>query len=264
MLRRGVYVEKDETELVLGRVTYGGSGRRGAFPVCLVGRLLSDKAANTYALVDVMIKSIKAKGRLTARDWGNRLLVFSFELIEDRKWVLLQQPWHFDGALFLIKPIVRSEQPSPLTLSEADFCVRAHEIPLMCQNLETIEVVAGRLGHLVAYENPNPLDPNEFLRLKVKIDVTKPLRHGLNIYFDGEKLYIPFTYEALPAFCFCCGVIGHFYKSCKYVDRDLEVDPKDFIYGSNLKASMQRRQRGVKPTIVYTECGTQVHWTIVT
>ncbi|KAL8522442.1 hypothetical protein ACS0TY_012554 [Phlomoides rotata] len=188
MLRRGVYVEKDEAELVLGRVTDGGSGRRGAFPVCLVGRLLSDKAANTYALMDVMIKSIKAKGRLTARDWGNRLLVFSFELIEDRKWVLLQQPWHFDGALFLIKPIVRSEQPSPLTLSEADFCVRAHEIPLMCQNLETIEVVAGRLGHLVAYENPNPLDPNEFLRLKVKIDVTKPLRRGLNINFDGEKL----------------------------------------------------------------------------
>ncbi|KAL8520151.1 hypothetical protein ACS0TY_010899 [Phlomoides rotata] len=71
--------------------------------------------------MDVMIKSFKAKGKLTAWDWGNGLLVFSFELEEDKRWVPQQQPWHFDGALFLIKPITGAEQLSTITLTTTDF-----------------------------------------------------------------------------------------------------------------------------------------------
>ncbi|KAL8493464.1 hypothetical protein ACS0TY_024613 [Phlomoides rotata] len=85
---------------------------------------------------------------------------------------------------------------------------------------------------LVAYETPSMLEPNEFLRIKVEIDVTVPLKRGLSIRHEGTKLWIPFTYEGLPAFCFCCGIIGHFYRSCKFVDRDLVVNPTDFMYGT--------------------------------
>ncbi|KAL8493740.1 hypothetical protein ACS0TY_024787 [Phlomoides rotata] len=136
------------------------------------------------------------------------------------------------------------DESSSITLTTTDFWIRIHDLPLICHTMETIEVMALRIGKLVAYENPSIVEPNEFMRIKLLVNVTKPLRHGLNICFEGAKLWISFTYEALPAFCFCCGVIGHFYKSCKFVDRDLEADPKEFIYGTFLKADVMRRQKG--------------------
>lgn len=35
-----------------------------------MGRLISDKTVNGYALTEVMRKSFRAKGKITTRDWG--------------------------------------------------------------------------------------------------------------------------------------------------------------------------------------------------
>ncbi|KAL8475064.1 hypothetical protein ACS0TY_031473 [Phlomoides rotata] len=84
-MQRVLYAEEEEPELVLRRSENGYNNGCGLAPVCLIGKLISEKPPNTYALINVMIKSFKAKGKLTARDWGNGLLIFSFELDEDRK-----------------------------------------------------------------------------------------------------------------------------------------------------------------------------------
>ncbi|KAL8511376.1 hypothetical protein ACS0TY_017968 [Phlomoides rotata] len=65
--------------------------------------------------------NFKPKGWLSARDWGNDLFMFSFELVSDRDWVLQNQPWHFDGFLFAIKEMAGHEQPSAIKLSTAEF-----------------------------------------------------------------------------------------------------------------------------------------------
>ncbi|KAL8527962.1 hypothetical protein ACS0TY_005684 [Phlomoides rotata] len=114
----------------------GGGGfdqtRRGFLePVCLVGKLISGKSVNSYALTEVMIKAFRAKGKLNARDWGNGMLIFSFELGEDREWVIRNQPWHFDNALFAIKPLSGREQPLGISLTLASFWIRVYDLPLL-------------------------------------------------------------------------------------------------------------------------------------
>ncbi|KAI7996417.1 hypothetical protein LOK49_LG10G01530 [Camellia lanceoleosa] len=65
-----------------------------------------------------------------------------------------------------------------------------------------------------------------FLRLRVEVDVTKPLLQGFILYRrdssgpvgDGVKVY--YKYEKLTEFCYDCGRIGHNNLSCKFVSRD--------------------------------------------
>ncbi|MFQ6662825.1 hypothetical protein Gotur_030547 [Gossypium turneri] len=50
----------------------------------------------------------------------------------------------------------------------------------------------------------------EFCRLRVNLDVQRPLRRGIFVSTAYvSKVWIPFKYENLPIFCFGCGRIGH-------------------------------------------------------
>jgi hypothetical protein len=54
----------------------------------------------------------------------------------------------------------------------------------------------------------------ECLRVKILIDLYKPLSRGRMLKFDGKSFLIGFKYEHLPKFCFHCGVICHGIEGC--------------------------------------------------
>lgn len=48
-----------------------------------------------------------------------------------------------------------------------------------------------------------------YARLRVNLDVRKPLRRGIFIkYAKEERSWLSFQYEKLPNFCFFCGKMG--------------------------------------------------------
>ncbi|CAL9002047.1 unnamed protein product [Prunus brigantina] len=65
------------------------------------------------------------------------------------------------------------------------------------------------------------------MRIRVQIDITKPLWRGLRITFPGVSTdLVEFIYEKLPKFCFGCGRIGHILQDCNHVP-----EAKDQPYG---------------------------------
>ncbi|KAL5746204.1 hypothetical protein ACOSP7_027350 [Xanthoceras sorbifolium] len=60
----------------------------------------------------------------------------------------------------------------------------------------------------------------KFLRVKVRIDITKPLKRGIRVWLEEFKTMItsPIKYEKLPEFCFTCGLVGHSLK--EYLDEE--------------------------------------------
>ncbi|KAL8539297.1 hypothetical protein ACS0TY_001067 [Phlomoides rotata] len=60
--------EGDEEVLDLRGVGDGVTRRSRVDPVCLIGKVCSDKAVNSYALTEVMIKAFCAKDKLSVRD----------------------------------------------------------------------------------------------------------------------------------------------------------------------------------------------------
>jgi hypothetical protein len=47
------------------------------------------------------------------------------------------------------------------------------------------------------------------LRIRVAIDLTKPLDRGRALIIQGKSIWVKFRYEKLPSFCHFCGRIYH-------------------------------------------------------
>ncbi|MFQ6631371.1 hypothetical protein Gotur_009125 [Gossypium turneri] len=55
----------------------------------------------------------------------------------------------------------------------------------------------------------------DFCRLRVNLDVQRPLRRGIFVSMDAvNKVWVPFKYENLPMFCFGYGRMGHGLSNC--------------------------------------------------
>lgn len=76
----------------------------------------------------------------------------------------------------------------------------------------------------------------KFLRIKVRLDITKPLWRGYPIDLPtGEKALVEFRYENMTSLCFGCGRIGHKIMNCTFISK-AEREAKDPPYGRFLFA----------------------------
>lgn len=71
------------------------------------------------------------------------------------------------------------------------------------------------------------------LRIKIRLDISKPLRRGIMADLGEEKgeRWCPIAYEHLPEFCYICGHIGHVDRSCSKTLGKKELAP----YGRELR-----------------------------
>jgi hypothetical protein len=54
----------------------------------------------------------------------------------------------------------------------------------------------------------------EYLRVRIVIDLSKPLARVREINVKNNSLWVAFKYEEIPKFCFNCGVIRYGKRGC--------------------------------------------------
>ncbi|KAL0431436.1 UNVERIFIED_CONTAM: hypothetical protein Sradi_0769600 [Sesamum radiatum] len=65
-------------------------------------------------------------------------------------------------------------------------------------------------------QTTGPESLGSFMRLRIGIDVTKPLPQVVKIRIVlGDEQIVTFTYEWLPNFCYLCGRNGHISNWCE-------------------------------------------------
>ncbi|KAK9273439.1 hypothetical protein L1049_018249 [Liquidambar formosana] len=55
----------------------------------------------------------------------------------------------------------------------------------------------------------------KYLRIRVRLNVTRPLKRGVTVKVEGRQMWVPIKYERLPTFCYYCGILGHADKDCE-------------------------------------------------
>lgn len=79
-----------------------------------------------------------------------------------------------------------------------------------------------------------------FMRIKVKLDVRKPLKKEKKVrHTGGDWKTVRFKYERLGNFCFLCGILGHTDQFCSKIF-SLENDDGSRGWGPELRADQRR------------------------
>ena len=109
--------------------------------------------------------------------------------------------------------------------------------------------VGNRLGDVEEVEKRKGKDDvNFFLRVRVALPITKPIRRGGFIAgSDGEHHWVQFKYERLPLFCHFYGMLGHDLKHCAvHYAAEKQGGSVEYPYSEFLKAA-GGRGRVVQP-----------------
>ncbi|GMN44333.1 hypothetical protein TIFTF001_013533 [Ficus carica] len=95
--------------------------------------------------------------------------------------------------------------------------VRVYNLPYDGMIREIGEKIGNGIGKFLdVVTDKNGRFSGMYMRLRVQIDVSKPLRRGATVQLgsNGVMVWTSFKYERLPDFCFGCGRIGHGRLEC--------------------------------------------------
>lgn len=213
-----------------------------SFSRTLVGKLWTEGPFNIRAFKQTMIQAWRVRNPIEIQDLNKNLFLFKFTSKREAEQVWKSGPWSFDRNLLILNRISGNEQPSELAMDRASFWVRVYDLPLKLRS----EGIAKKLGNSMGmFEEMDLKEINrmgKFLRLRASINLTKPLKRGSKLHFQGKDIWVDYKYERLPNFCFACGRIGHQMRDCEEcedpdADGFRELEEKDQAYGPWLRAS---------------------------
>jgi hypothetical protein len=158
---------------------------------------------------------LEAVGSVSFRTLGPNLFIVECEKWWDKDRILEGQPWTFDGDLFSLVDYDGLTQMEDMEFEKAAFWVRMYRLPLACMGKEVGLQMGSTVGEV---EDIDVLDDGvgwgEYLRVKIRIDLTKPLARGRIIKVQDKEIWVAFQYEKIPRFCFTCGTMVHNRKKC--------------------------------------------------
>jgi hypothetical protein len=240
------------------KISKRGSSSTTSDKVQAVGKVLSDRPARVDAIISNLGRIWCPFKGLECKDMGMNRFLFAFREAAGKKKALFDGPWTINKKLLVMEDFNPSKTLEEYEFKYIPIWVRAYGIPLGLMDKETGELLGDAIGEFLCVDvDDNGQAAGEYLRIKVKIDITKPLMRGTTLYLenddenksedenlvgeepDGEEngKVISFKYEFLPDFCYVCGIIGHNDRSCS---RRLERGEQN-QYGPWLRADVMKR-----------------------
>ncbi|TXG53482.1 hypothetical protein EZV62_022651 [Acer yangbiense] len=215
--------------------------------LCLAGKILSPDLVNRDAFRSLISRIWKVRGGVEIEVVTNNVYAFHFQLSEDRRKVFTSGPWNFDDSLIVLEEPTGTGSIKGLKFDRVDFWVQISNLPMLCMTKEIAEFLGGIIGEVREVDSgPTGDCLGKFVRVRVAVDITKPLRRFLHVDVlgDEEETVMPIQYERLPSFCFRCGLLGHTVHGCPEGDCHSPINSKDFLYGAWMRATIPPKPVG--------------------
>jgi hypothetical protein len=214
MWRNLSLTEAEDEEMEVLQEAMNGTVSRGTF--CLVGKMIADRYVSKETIKYFLLRWWTPQGKITLKVLGENLFIIEFEKVEDKYQVLEWRPWVFDGNLFSVADFDGVAQLSTIEFEKVALWVRMLNLPLACMNAEIGKMIGSSIGQVEEVDtDEDGVGWGKFLRVRIRVDLTKPLMRGKRLKVQGVSMWIDFQYERLPRFCFSCGVVQHGPTGCK-------------------------------------------------
>jgi hypothetical protein len=229
--------EDEATPLVVNDVDDGGKQKW-----MLAGKILYRNSFHIHTIISALRPAWGNPRGLEFRSVGENLFVAEFESQRDRDRVRDGAPWHISKNAVILEEFVEYMQPSELKFDKLQLWARVLNLPFNLRNPIWGKAIAQQIDKNATQVVFDPV--GGYLRARVTVDVTKPLRRGLLIDSAARQStdWYEIQYEHLPHFCFSCGRLGHSELFCPTPGvRDTEGN---WPFGAGLRASDDRKKTG--------------------
>ncbi|KAL4360466.1 hypothetical protein GQ457_04G019790 [Hibiscus cannabinus] len=152
----------------------------------------------------------------TITEINPNFFLIAFASHSHRDNVLKRGPWDFQKQWFALEPADLAQTIHDYTFQYMCMWVQIHNIPLSLM-MEALARTLGACIGKVVMTDTRLEDGNmrEFLRVRISLDTTKPLRRCVTLSRPNAKAILcPLQYEHVPIFCHGCGLIGHVVLQC--------------------------------------------------
>ncbi|XP_042962703.1 uncharacterized protein LOC122296978 [Carya illinoinensis] len=199
---------------------------------CIMGRAMVERTVNIEAFRTTMSQVWRLDGWVRFIEIGDQSFIIEFQKLEDKDKFLGGRPWFFDRSLLSLQEVDDTVSINKTQFSYKPFWVQLHNLPLATMNEEVGTQFAASIGHVIRVETE--LDGRVWgrcLRVRVAVDIHKPLLRGKWMLFEAKEHWISFKYERLQNFYFHCGILNHKGKNCnklRYENQDEDQAPLQF------------------------------------
>lgn len=213
--------------------------------LCLVAKVLSHRRVNVESFRSVMKTIWKSNDKTRIETAGSNVFVIQFRSLMDKSYVLSEGPWIFDRALVILKSPNVNDNLSTMDFSSASMWIQIHNVPFNCMTRTMAHMLGSTIGSVEEVDCDNNNEwTGPFMRLRVAIKITKPLRRGVKLRTSEDTAaWCPILYEKLPDLCFRCGMIGHLQRECQLLG-NLSGEKGCFEYGEWMKVTILNKKFG--------------------
>jgi hypothetical protein len=172
------------------KVEAGIPGRAGRSFSQALGKVMAEKLVNAEGLAQALGKIWCPIKGINCKDLGDNRFLFTFLQPAGKCRALEDGPWIFGKDL-----VVMVELDEMKTLEEVEFAylsiwIRAMKMPFGMMNKATGKAIGSEVGEFMVMElEDDETVVRQFLRIKVRLDICKPLMRGVTLHGgDDERL----------------------------------------------------------------------------
>ncbi|KAL4341497.1 hypothetical protein GQ457_08G031700 [Hibiscus cannabinus] len=209
----------------------------------LVGRVITAHEVDGVSLIRVFRAVWKPTKILSITELQSIFFLIHLASEEVRSDILKRGPWVFNDDWFAILPLNPLFSIDEYFFTTMVIWVRILRVPIGLMSEFLGRSLGACIGSVMGTDT-RIIDGNmeEFMRVRVNIDVSKPLRRCVTLGGCGTKPRLcPLQYEKLPNFCHGCGLLGHLVIDCPRQPYDPQVK---FQYGDWLRANLKANRGG--------------------
>jgi hypothetical protein len=182
---------------------------------CLIGKIWAGKRVHNEGFINVFRRIWRIEKEVNFKEIQPNMWMFEFSQEADKLKVLEGRLWSFDRFLIALLEFDGSIPFSQWNFSTSPFWIQIHELPLICMTKSIGSKIGHSLGVLETVDIAGEgVEWGSVMRIRVIIDIKKPLERGRNLTIAGKAHWVKFKYENLSVFCFNCGQIVHGENGC--------------------------------------------------
>ena len=152
----------------------------------LVGKFFTCRTLNVEVVAKTFRLLWRTKGGFNVTIGCENILLFAFELEVDAERVIQGEPRAFDRHLVVFERFDGYTYIQSLGFKKTVFWVQIHNIPFPLQTTETAFSIGETIGSVIKPKDLGEMLGANFMRVRVIVDVSKPLCKGRKISWDAN------------------------------------------------------------------------------